>query len=294
MISVHCLHTVAIFVLWLFGEESLQQAQAVFCPTASFLPAGLSSSLPFFACCCWRHSRLQLRSQKVISLPNEKGCWAVVSASAGGERSRHLLGGAGIGGKATHYLLYLSCVQSQSAPKPRPQRLNYRQDTGMPHQEVKDKPAEAGSRFHFLYIQLLVNNRLHMHFNPERKRYIVYSFQKQHCGEPTAWCLILLLVIILGITALWVVPTDPLSRSFAVWTDGGFSFGDGHPAPFLQQWATSEWKQRRAETWVSWAGLRLFSNFCQWAPRASAWGPVYHLLFRGCPGWGGVGGSICS
>lgn len=146
------------------------------------------------ACLCEKAAikqtqQAKFRSQEFHSLPNEKGCWAAVSACRKcGERSRHLLGGAGTGGKQTYYLLY------PPRPKPRPQRLDY--------VRFGDCPTEKSwqgsrSRISFSFSVCTAVSRQACHIctlHPGRKRYIVYSFQEQHCGEPTTlgvWSLLL-------------------------------------------------------------------------------------------------------
>lgn len=85
-------------------------------------------------------------------------------------------------------------LKSQSAPKPRPQRLNYVRYRDCP---TKKSWQASRSRVSFSFSVYTAVSRQACHIctlHPGRKRYIVYSFQKQHCGEPAAlgvWSLLL-------------------------------------------------------------------------------------------------------
>lgn len=107
----------AIFVPLLLGNESLWVEQAAFCPSASFLMAGRSTSFLCEKAAIKQTQQEKFRSQEFHSLPNEKGCWAVVAACRErdcGEGCQRLLCRAGYQWKQTCCLTTCQCFKDRA------------------------------------------------------------------------------------------------------------------------------------------------------------------------------------
>lgn len=127
MISVHYWHC------WLFPslsccclEKKASERSSLW--SAPLLPFSWLAWAP--ACLCEKAAikqtqQVKLRSQEFHSLPNEKGCWAVVAACRQhGEGSWCLLCGAGISGSKPATFIP-SQVSKTEGPRPIPKKVGY-------------------------------------------------------------------------------------------------------------------------------------------------------------------------
>lgn len=232
MISVHYWHCWSLPSLFCGCLEKKASDKHRLCSAPLFLSPGQPELQPAFVRkqLLSRHSRrsLEVRSFIPCLMKRDVELWFQPTGSVGRGVAVCSVERASVESKPTTFYT-LPGLKSQSASKPRPQRLAC--------VRYGDCPAEKslqGSRsrilFSFSVCTAVSRHACHIcTLPPGRKRYIVYSFPEQHCSESTTLDVCSSLLLRQEQVFLhWVVPPDPLSRSPCVRLMEVFS-ADGSP-----------------------------------------------------------------
>ena len=217
MISVHYWHCWSLPSLFCGCLEKKASDRHRLCSATLFLSPGRPELQPAFVRkqLLSRHSRrsLEVRSFIPCLMKRDVELWFQPAGSVGRGVAVCSVERASVESKPTTFYT-LPGLKSQSASKPRPQRLAC--------VRYGDCPAEKSlqgsrSRILFSFSVCTAVSRQACHIctlPPGRKRYIVYSFREQHCGESTTLDVCSSLLLRQEQVFLhWVVPPDPLSRS---------------------------------------------------------------------------------
>lgn len=201
MISVRYLHISALPSLY-----------CCFC-SAPLLPFSWLAWAP--ACFCEKAAIKQtqqekFRSQEFHSLPNEKGCWAVVAACREREWGRGvrclLCGDYFSGSKPATWMS--SQVSKTQLPKPRETWLHKMQGAPL---RSSDKAADAGSPLYLPFIQQLVGRHVTYLYSPGTRCILCLLWQRTMASLP----LLVLAPFLFELHAwilYWVLPPDTLLR----------------------------------------------------------------------------------
>lgn len=187
MISVHYLHILALPSLYCCFLEANASERSRLC-SAPLLSFSWLAWAP--ACFCEKAAIKQtqqekFRSQEFHSLPNEKGCWAVVAACGEREWGRGvrclLCGDCFSGSRPATWMS--SQVSKTQLPKPRETWLHKMQGAPL---RSSDKAADAGSPLYLPFIQQLVGRHVTYPYSPGTRCILCLLWQACH-----SWCLLL-------------------------------------------------------------------------------------------------------